>query len=305
MKRSRTKEIFLLFINGIKYRLKGMVGCISRYFYMEPQIENTLESLARIQTGKSVARFGDGEFNLIFGKNLGFQKADPTLSEKLLEVLLTDVENLEIGLPKVFGSLKEYEKKSARFWRAYLCDNRSRIMKLLEKSEDKTYINTNMTRFWTGYKDKSKVGRIIEEYKKIWEYKNVVFIEGELTRCGVGNDLFDNVRSLKRILCPSKDAWKSYGQIIQAITNRKWDKDTLFILALGPTATILAHDMAKLGLQALDLGHLDVQYEYFIRRAKGKIAIEGKYVNENIEGRAVSDEILDEVYNESIICRVG
>ena len=40
-------------------------------------------------------------------------------------------------------------------------------------------------------------------------------------------------------------------------------KDKLFILALGPMATVLAYDLARLGYRALDLGHIDIEYEWF------------------------------------------
>lgn len=36
--------------------------------------EETLSEL--INNNKSISRFGDGEFNLIFGNNFGFQKAN-------------------------------------------------------------------------------------------------------------------------------------------------------------------------------------------------------------------------------------
>ena len=47
-------------------------------------------------------------------------------------------------------------------------------------------------------------------------------------------------------------------------------KNVLFLLALGPTAMVLSFNLANLGYQALDLGHMDLQYEYLRREAKGK-----------------------------------
>lgn len=289
-------------VQGINYRLKGLVGVINRLFYKEPDILGTIQSIRRLTEGKSIARFGDGEFKLIFGKSLNFQEHDLILAKRLLEVLQSDEANLEIGLPKVFGSLKDYEVKSARFWRAYLSTNRKAILELVRN--DKVYCNSTMTRFWSGYRDKTNVPEIINAFKGIWNNRELVFVEGELTRMGVGNDLFDNAKSIRRILCPAKNAWGRYEQILEEIRNRAWNKDTIFILALGPTATVLAYDLAKIKIQAIDLGHLDIQYEYFLKNAKGKVAIEGKYVNENMDGRNVSDEILDKAYENSILCRI-
>ena len=58
------------------------------------------------------------------------------------------------------------------------------------------------------------------------------------------------------------------------------EKDAWFLLALGPTATVLAYDLCKAGYRALDIGHLDICYELLLRGESHMVAIEGKYVNE-------------------------
>ena len=44
-------------------------------------------------------------------------------------------------------------------------------------------------------------------------------MEGAYSRLGVGNDLFDGVQSLQRILCPTKDAFSAYHEILSEIKN--------------------------------------------------------------------------------------
>ena len=289
---------------GVVYRLKGLWGTINKVFYFQPNILDTKASLEKIIDEKcSVARFGDGEFNLIRGGDLGFQQADGRLASRLKDVLNSDINRLEIGLPDVFGDLSDYEIKAARFWKSYMGMYRGEMVRLIDKN--KIYLNTNMTRFWSGYKNKGQVKKIIGLYKKIWKDRNVVFVEGELTRMGVGNDLFDGVSSVQRILCPEKNAWNKYSEILATILELNLNENTLFILALGPTATVLAYDLTKAGYQALDLGHLDVLYEFSLRNANGKIALEGKYVNENTAGREVSDSIIDADYQNSVIARIS
>ena len=296
--------MILTFIKERIYRLKGLWGTINKVFYFQPNILDTKASLEKIIDEKcSVARFGDGEFNLIRGGDLGFQQADGRLASRLKDVLNSDINRLEIGLPDVFGDLSDYEIKAARFWKSYMGMYRGEMVRLIDKN--KIYLNTNMTRFWSGYKNKGQVKKIIGLYKKIWKDRNVVFVEGELTRMGVGNDLFDGVSSVQRILCPAKNAWNKYSEILATILELNLNENTLFILALGPTATVLAYDLTKAGYQALDLGHLDVQYEYSLRNANGKIALEGKYVNENTAGREVSDSIIDADYQNSVIARIS
>ena len=53
-------------------------------------------------------------------------------------------------------------------------------------------------------------------------------------------------------------------------------------------------------MQALDIGHIDIEYEWFLQRATTKVAISGKYTNENIDGSNVSS-CKDEKYLSQII----
>ena len=57
--------------------------------------EETLNEI--IVNNKSISRFGDGEFKLIFGHSIRFQKFNKTLSKKLIEVLNSN-ENKKILL---------------------------------------------------------------------------------------------------------------------------------------------------------------------------------------------------------------
>jgi hypothetical protein len=82
--------------------------------------------------------------------------------------------------------------------------------------------------------------------------------------------------------------------------------DRLVLVALGPTATILAYDLALKGYQCIDIGHLDIEYEWFINKIDidKKTPVKGKYVNE-AGGMPTSsfDEITYNKYLNEIIYR--
>ena len=83
------------------------------------------------------------------------------------------------------------------------------------------------------------------------------------------------------------------------------DKNILVLISLGPTATVLACDLSKLGYQALDIGHMDIQYELFLRNATDMIQIPYKFVNEYNGGKNESvEEIKDENYYNQIIYKI-
>ena len=227
-------------------------------------IEETLEEL--LNTERSLTRFGDGELGMMFfgGNSIGFQRYDASLIERLKEVLVADEPNLMIGLKNMFGM-----QGSCSDLRAWVGKMRDLVNPFLDAN--KRYYDAGVTR---GYSSKDRFLKL----KKIWEGKNVVTVEGSLCRLGVGNDIFDNVASLRRILAPAECAFSAYDRILEEALKIK--KDALFLIALGPTATVLTYDLCKAGYRAIDIGHLDICYELFLRNEPHMVAIEGKYVNE-------------------------
>ena len=147
---------------------------------------------------------------------------------------------------------------------------------------------------------KEDSARWFHDMKGIWDNRDIVFIEGEKSRLGVGNDLFDNARSIRRILCPPRDAFERLEDIKREAC--KVEKGALFLIALGPTATVLAYDLFKAGYQAIDAGHVDVEYEWWRMGAKRKVKLERKYVNETAIGSEVADA--GEEYRKQIIAQI-
>ena len=122
---------------------------------------------------------------------------------------------------------------------------------------------------------------------------------------GVNNDLFSNAKSIKRIIGPSKNAFNVINEI-KYKTEEYARPEDLILIALGPTATILAYELAKDGFQAIDIGHIDIEYEWYLRNANSKIPIPGKYVNEASDkgGNKPDDSIINDEYLSQIICTI-
>ena len=76
----------------------------------------------------------------------------------------------------------------------------------------------------------------------------------------MGNDLFDRANSILRIVCSSHNAYKDVDTIEATI--RLYAEDRLILIMLGPTAKVLAAHLANDGYQALDIGHIDSEYEW-------------------------------------------
>ncbi len=207
-----------------------------------------------INEGKSLARLGDGEFVTIVGSSRwNFQGPDEKLGERMKEVLASKNPNLLIGLnPNFYGSLFELDENDADSVRAYM---RPMVRKLHDSLLDgRTYGNT----LFHTIKNQTDV----EELKSIWEGKDVVLIEGRHTKTGIGNDLLAGAKSINRILAPAENAFDVYEDILNEAV--KVSKEKLYLLALGPTATVLAYDLCNEGYQAIDIGHVDLIYEKYL-----------------------------------------
>lgn len=258
-----------------------------------PKIFNLEDSLNElISSNKSVARYGDGEFKLIMGENIGFQKHHPVLTQRLKEILKNDNDNVLVGIIDVFGYCpSSYTKKVMM-----LC--RDTLYNFIDF--DKKYLDAVVTRRFK-FNCEEEGTNYFNKLKTLWNDKDIVIVEGAGSRLGVGNDLFDGAKSIQRILCPIKNAFSKYNEILAECLKQSDDK--LFILALGPTATVLAVDLADKGYKALDIGHLDTCYETFLRKADKFVPVEGKIVFNNERYNCLLKPCKDENYNKQIIAQ--
>ena len=297
-----------LIIQTIKSKLR--YGCIVEWYnfwYIVlrksqkqiPQIASIEETIQKIvKEGCSVSRFGDGEILLTNNKAIGFQKADSKLGERLKEVLQSNADGHIVCLSDTFTDIYRYNRKARRFWRTHFFIYGHIWDNLL--IPNKQYYNTFVTRPYMDFAQKTQCGKWFHDMQAIWQDRNIIFIEGEKSRLGVGNDLFHNAKSIKRILCPPTSAFDKYDSIVNEAI--KQNKDVLFLIALGPTATVLAYDLHKKGYQAIDIGHVDIEYEWWRMNAKRKVKIQNKYVNEAVGGNIVS--VAGEEYESQIIAKI-
>lgn len=250
--------------------------------YWYPQIasiEHTIDRL--IYDHASIARFGDGEFATIQGRiRHKFQTVkDEHLANRLKEVLDTDEKNMLIAIADNYGCLDQYTSQAKREIRHYLTRSvRKEHLKLLRKG--RLYHNTYITRPYVMYADHhtSAPAFRFQRLRQIWDDRDCIFVEGNRTGMGVGNDLFDNAQSIQRILAPAENAFFRYEHILDFCL--KQPKDKLFLMALGPSASVLAYDLHLAGYQAVDIGHIDLEYEWFLKGEARRTPVEGKYNNE-------------------------
>lgn len=273
----------------------------------KPRILSHSEAIEQIVTQRmSLARFGDGELKVMLGGDINFQHTSPLLSEKLRGAFHRNDPHLLIGIPDVFEHLERYNVKEQSFWRYHLRFRRWYWYRFISRSQ--WYASTFLSRFYSMEYDAQLAETRLKMLRRLWEGRNILFIEGKDTKLGVGNDLFQNAASIRRILCPAKDAFSSYD-VIHKTTLSIAHPDDLIILALGPTATALTADLCKAGLQSLDLGHIDIEYEWYLQHSSSKTGIKGKFCNEAFISHAcmheVEGELTDDSYIQQVVATIG
>ncbi len=286
----------------------------TRHLKRRLHILNSEETVKRIIASRlSVCRYGDGELQMVSHHLQGggtnnfavdtFQHYDTLLGRRLYEIITSAPETLEgllVCLPYQLKRPNISDLYGELFWeREWL----SRLDIFAQCHSDQVFGDASFTRFYLGRKDITDYPAYIRLLQQIWAGRDLIIVEGALSRLGVGNDLFDSSRSIRRVICPSTNAFGKYADILEQVKQVAQPGD-LLLLALGHTATVLAVDLHLLGYQAIDIGHIDIEYEWYRMGAKGKVAIPNKYVNEVASGRIQEASIRDQKYLTQIVARV-
>lgn len=248
----------------------------------------------------SVARFGDGEMDIITGHSIPYQDYDENLANELKEIISSESnESLVICLSDVFERLDRYNQEAVDFWKQHLNNNYVHYKSLCKAP---WYGSTFISRPYMDLVDKSLSNMYFKNIKNLWDKRDILIVEGVNSRSGVGNDLFDNANSVERIICPSKNAYSKIDEIESLIERHAENK--LVLLILGPTAKVLAKRLSIKKFQAIDMGHIDSEYEWFKMKATTKVKLDHKHTAEHNFDENITF-IEDDTYNSQIVERIG
>nr|WP_297767126.1 DUF6492 family protein [uncultured Butyrivibrio sp.] len=285
--------------------LKGLINALP-YEINDPSLKLTI-CRPRIMSGTetlnnltekhmSFARFGDAEFALIAGEpRWKYQRADEKLSKRLQETLQTRDEGIMIGLNPDFYKNHLYDESEENFGVVSYLTRKVREQHASLLSEDMVYGDALVFR-------NAKDDKDFDAIRKIWNGRKCLIIEGSHTGFGVGNDLLSGAESVERIICPAENAFNKYEEILTSVSDIP--KNTVILMILGPTASVLALDLYKMGYQAIDMGQIDLVYEAYKRNVASitELVLPDKYCTTDVIGSGRSiQSIEDENYKKQII----
>lgn len=213
-----------------------------------PPVLSATESIDIIvRDNASVGRYGDGEYRLCRNKPLRFQKNSAELVAQLRAILYGDTPNFHAAVASPSAGVERAG------WKDTLAHNYRIIAKLDGQPRLDAFLSTVRSQ------------DDIDRMKRIWQDRKIVLITNPETRqMAVDCGLFCNTKQQDAIEAPAAEAFGAYNTLLQQA--KRHSGDTLFLLACGPTATVLAHELHLCGYQAVDIGHFIHHSQRCLRR---------------------------------------
>ncbi len=210
------------------------------------------ETVNEILKGKSLIRFGDGEFGIYQGKDIHYQEWSTDMREKFVQIK-EEYEQFSQDCPYLLAVPNKFMKMSSmallkrRVWASSWAEARFCFKKNFD---------TRLT-----YGDAfvfEKKNRCI--YEKIWEdvtYQNIIFIHNnekyarEFARRYNKNVVF--------VKCPAKNAFQELQSIMteceEKVLAYKLEEKVQILISAGPAGKILAYYFSNKGYHCVDAGH--------------------------------------------------
>jgi hypothetical protein len=203
------------------------------------KVVGEFDTIRKILKGFNIGRIGDGEVKVLDGKAYTRMRAPvPAMTFEMSEMAINPHPRCLIGIPTMdpagtkFASFIRHEARFCKF----LSDKVTYYSALISRPDCGAWLETQ---------------EYANHVQKIWKDKKRVAIVSE-----VDSKLLANVQKTHDVFhipCPMYDAWDGIDDYEVQLVKYKPD---VALLSLGPTATVLAHRMAKHNIHAVDLGSI-------------------------------------------------
>lgn len=234
-------------INVLYYFFVSFGGSKARILTSEETVDMIVKS------GKSLIRFGDGEFGIFNGRSISYQDCSQKLIDEFKNIKKDYEEqkdcNYIVAVPKRFFEVKGFKLLWKRKYIASWSQARADFLKYFNQSivygDAFLFKKTNNNIF----------GRIWEEDKN---RNNIIFIHNN----SIYADYFKNKykKNVYFIKCPNRNAYEVIEDIIDqiknAIDNNGFDKSNLgIVISCGPAGKVLVRHFSNMGFLCVDTGH--------------------------------------------------
>jgi hypothetical protein len=211
-----------------------------------PDVVEEWATLLAVLDGKSIARYGDGEFNLVRGGNCVSQRKVPGIQTELKNILHSKDDNLLVAIPRLDSRSPKNVNwtKCCSHYGSYLSFRKRYYSAFITRPDSAPWIAT------PSYFD------LVES---LWDGKDITMVYGSQRSLSVD---FVPMRLAKSITVVEADYAHTYPKIdaIERQVRRAGNK--VVLLMCGPTATCLAARLAG-DFHAIDLGHIGMWWRAY------------------------------------------
>lgn len=202
-----------------------------------PAVLSEVETIQAAHEGRSLARYGDGELKLALGRDAKSQRGNPELAKALRRILAAPPSPCLVCIPNI-----ESATPKAEFWAQY---RDARYVRMYSAPPyGSSFITRPDSAPWID--NPAYWGAVMD----LWHGRDVVLVRGS-SKSLTAADL-SAASHVEEIVVSRQHAWDDYD----ALRARLDGERRRVLLCLGATATVLAFELARAGVQALDLGHV-------------------------------------------------
>ncbi len=207
-------------------------------------MRETVERLIEEPVG--FTRFGDGEFLLMLRItfSLRFQQNSFALQDALRDAFTRRTDDVMIGFPHPFETLH---------WTNVWADLWTEVRALAP--DGVTFGDSHVTRpiFFEEYGTEA-----VDLWRRVWEGKSVTVVAGKSGRFELVDALFSSAAELDVVWSVPSDGFADLDRLVMDLQERP--RTDLYLLSLGPAATVLTRRLGDLGMRAIDIGHISDSY---------------------------------------------
>lgn len=239
-------------------RIKIWIRVLSCFFQSFASCPNNImtskDTAELLIKGKSLIRFGDGEFGIYRKKDIHYQKWSSEL-QKTFEAIKNEYEaDFErcpylLALPRKFLTVSGFKLMKKRVyvssWAESRCDFKKNFRHDIPYGDSFLFEKNNKP-----------------IYSRIWRSdtcpENVIFIHNNQAYVAY----FENTyrKKVTFIQCPPRDAFEQLASlemlIMRTIEENQWmPNDVMLTISAGPAGKVLAYRLSKKGYWCIDAGH--------------------------------------------------
>ena len=212
------------------------------------------ETVEKVDEGKSLIRFGDGEFGIYQDKDIHYQK----WSEELKEAFQRIKEEYEnnpsacpylLAVPKGFMTISGWKLMKKRVYVSSWAESRLCFKKTFK--QDIPYGDSFL------FEKNNK-----EIYSQIWKVdscpNNVIFVHNNEEYAKAFASTYQ--KNTEYVQCPASNAFEDVDrlekEILSKVEQNGWTtKDIMVTISAGPAGKVLVYRLSKRGYHCIDAGH--------------------------------------------------